>query len=254
MDRLPRILSSSSSSCGHLHRVLYPGNRVLYVDIPPGVFDNDEDVFAPDIITILPPTIPESANYLEISAGFKRNFSVREMRGIPRWHARCLDILQLPIVARYNSFVFETIIDGLPAIAKYARFEHEVDYFQRETDVYRRLCRTDIGPRFIAHLSEAGRVIGFALEKVIGRQAGIQDFHVASEALQKLHSIGMRHGDVNRYNFIITETRAVLVDFSEAREDWDTKDEVDKLREQLASADNRGYYPNAWEAISPKNV
>ena len=55
---------------------------MLYVDIPPGVFENDEDVASPDIMAILPSAIPEEANVLDVGPGFKFTFWKKEMVGI----------------------------------------------------------------------------------------------------------------------------------------------------------------------------
>ena len=96
-------------------------------------------------------------------------------------------------------------------------------------------------------------MIGFALEKVQGRRATLQDFAVVSKALSRLHEMGIRHGDMNRNNFIITDQGAVLLDFAEARGDSDAHDEMTELKDCLQSSDTTGYYPNAWENLRGKN-
>jgi hypothetical protein len=116
-----KVLSMNSSvACGHLFRVLYPNHRILYVDIPPGVFEDDTYVVPPDIMRLLPEAISEDVNYLDIGPGFSQTLSHKTLRGITPWHGRSTDILQLPVVAEYNPFMFETLIDGLPAVVKFS--------------------------------------------------------------------------------------------------------------------------------------
>src|SRR5205809_8134128 len=63
----PRVLSASYiRGDSHLFRVVYRKCRVLYVEIPQGVFEDDDNVAAPDILAILPSTIPTNINTLDI--------------------------------------------------------------------------------------------------------------------------------------------------------------------------------------------
>jgi hypothetical protein len=55
---------------------------------------------------------------------------------------------------------------GTTIIAKFARFDWEVQYFEDETTAYQWIDGHDIGPRFLGHLTERGRAIGFLLEKI----------------------------------------------------------------------------------------
>jgi tRNA A-37 threonylcarbamoyl transferase component Bud32 len=89
--------------------------------------------------------------------------------------------------------------------------------------------------------------MGLALEKVFGRRADANDFEIARDALKALHNIGLRHGDVNRDNFIITGNSAVLIDFATTVDDMHADDEIETLKEKLGSDGRAGYYPAAWE-------
>lgn len=61
---------------------------------------------------------------------------------------------------------------------------------------------------------EEGRVIGFVMERIAGaRHATIEDLEVCREKLCGLHRLGVLHGDFNRFNFLIRDGCAVLVDF-----------------------------------------
>ncbi len=72
-----------------------------------------------------------------------------------------------------------------------------------------------IGPRFLGHVTEAGRVIGFLMEYVAGRAAEVEDLEWCQSVLARLHGLGLKHGDINKHNFLIRAGtgEAVLVDF-----------------------------------------
>ena len=56
------------------------------------------------------------------------------------------------------------------------------------------------------------------LERLDGEFASADDLTGCSNALRRLHEIGMIHGDVNRYNFVVDRQsrRASMVDFEHA--------------------------------------
>jgi hypothetical protein len=75
------------------------------------------------------------------------------------------------------------------------------------------LQRTGIGPRFIGHLNEDGRVIGFVMEKLAGYRAAVKHYWLVRETLRKLHDCRIRHGDLS------LNGNAVLIDFESAELD-----------------------------------
>ncbi|BDD61734.1 hypothetical protein MAP00_006762 [Monascus purpureus] len=76
-------------------------------------------------------------------------------------------------------------------VAKFARFYWEIQYLENETTAYQWIDGHDIGPRFLGHLVEDGRVIGVLIERVRNaRHAGIEDLEVCQKALSRLHSWG----------------------------------------------------------------
>ncbi|CAG7937658.1 unnamed protein product [Penicillium salamii] len=54
--------------------------------------------------------------------------------------------------------------------------------------------------------------MGFLLEKIEGRAASIQDLKTFEPVLEKLHGLGILHGDANRYTFLVTG-EVKLLDF-----------------------------------------
>ncbi|KAI5861268.1 hypothetical protein GGS23DRAFT_160483 [Durotheca rogersii] len=71
----------------------------------------------------------------------------------------------------------------------------------------RRLIRdAGISTRVLGHLTENdSRVIGFMLESVAARQAGIEHLEACRAALRKLHELGIAHGTLRRSSFLILE-------------------------------------------------
>ena len=74
-------------------------------------------------------------------------------------------------------------------VAKFARFDWEIQYIENETTVYQWIDGHNIGPRFLGHLTEDARVIGFLMER-------IQDLEPCQQTLSRLHCLGIRHGDI----------------------------------------------------------
>lgn len=129
-------------------------------------------------------------------------------------------------------------------IAKIARFPWEIQYIEAETRIYQLLQSSGIGPRFLGHVHEEDRIIGFLLEKVEGRHAGPADLVICQKALKRLHILGILHGDTNRYNFIIgSNGQVVLIDFDKAQVNSDEQvleKEMTGLPEQLSEETGRG--------------
>lgn len=75
-------------------------------------------------------------------------------------------------------------------IAKIARFEWEVPRIERETIAYQLLEGSGPAPRFLAHIHENGRIMGFLLEKLEGRHASIQDLSACEAVPKSFHERG----------------------------------------------------------------
>ena len=109
-------------------------------------------------------------------------------------------------------------VDRVVVVAKFARFEWEIGYLEIETIVYEWIDGHGIGPRFLAHLTEDGRVIRFLIERITGaRHVNLDDLAVCQETLRELHGLKIRHGDADRFNFLVCDTKAVLINFDSAR-------------------------------------
>ncbi|KAL8397778.1 hypothetical protein RB594_004476 [Gaeumannomyces avenae] len=123
------------------------------------------------------------------------------------------------------------------AVAKMARLEWEVAYIEGET--------------FLGHVHEDGRVMSVLLELLEGgRPAGVEDLAACSEALGRLHTMGVLHGDTNRHNFLVFPVcggdgrkKVVILDFEKHKEGA-SRDELDAemegLKAQLEEETGRG--------------
>ena len=55
------------------------------------------------------------------------------------------------------------------------------------------------------------------MERISDAQhASPQDVEVCREVLSRLHGLGVRHGDTNRFNFLVRDDKAILIDFDTA--------------------------------------
>lgn len=233
------------------------GNQVKYLVISPGTFDRDTLSFP---LPSLPP-LPDNGEEWTVatisrdktSGDVRTALSNRTLAGVHcPWHPAKVDCLDLERTRQLTVMASEVISHSptLPSsqaatmVAKIARFEWELPRIRQETRAYQLLEKgCGLAPRFLAHLHENGRVMGFLLEKVEGRSASIRDLGVCEAALGKLHGLGLVHGDVNRYNFLVTEQGAKLIGFEHLREDASPeprRKELDKLRAELADESGRG--------------
>ena len=85
--------------------------------------------------------------------------------------------------------------------------------------------------------------MGSLLEKIKGRAASIQDLSMCETALEKLHELGLLHGDANRYNFLVTEEGVKLLDFEHLQENASPEamhKELESVRMELMENSGRG--------------
>ena len=162
------------------------------------------------------------------------------------WHSTFIDYMDLGESRRLRTGVYEVKCPQYeePVVVKFARFDWEIRYMEGETAGYRLIEGYDIGPQFLGHLTEDGRVIGFVMERIANaRHAGPGDYGICRQTLTRLHALGVRHGDVNRFNFLIRDGKAILYDYDTARECDDPKslaEELRSLQEALESSSSKG--------------
>lgn len=266
-----RIISMELSTGGRVENYfrILAGTNVKYITIQAGALDDDSLLDMPlDFHNILPPLPYDKDNWNQAyisrnaaSGKLEPTLSKTELPGVQTiWHSETVNFLDLERTKQLTLLAQESIwkqeqnsTEGSPGsesqtkrtiISKMARFHWEVQYIEAETRIYQRLQPLGIGPKFLGHVHEAGRVMGFILEKVDGRHAGWEDLEVCQAALRRLHGLGIAHGDCNRYNFIIgPDDNVTLIDFEKAIVNADLEmmeREISGLEEQLREETGRG--------------
>ncbi|QPC78279.1 hypothetical protein HYE68_009031 [Fusarium pseudograminearum] len=228
------------------------GNRVKYLTISPRTFDRDTLRFPVQSLPQLPDNEEWTVAHIsrdEASGDLKTSISNQTLPGVKcRWHHTLVDCLDLDRTKILTALTFEAvsrsaILAENTVIAKIARFEWELPRIEQETRAYQLLEGSGLAPRFLGHVHENGRIVGLLPEKVEGRSASAKDLDICEAALGKLHALGLSHGDVNRYNFLITEEGVKLLDFESLEENASPESmrkELEHLRVELVDESGRG--------------
>ena len=173
-----------------------------------------------------------------------------------------VDVFSLKAVKRHCSSVHEVFYNELPAIAKIASFDWDFHRLENETWAYSMLevyrCQhpdeLPLSPRVLAHLTENNRIIGLLLEKVEGTFASIEHLRACEASLRRFHAMGLVHGDVNRYNFIVDRSNGhvKMVDFEHAKafDETAAKLEIESLTTELSEETGRGGPAQVVEEVS----
>ncbi|KAJ0158827.1 hypothetical protein CTA2_10839 [Colletotrichum tanaceti] len=231
------------------------GNQVKYLVVSPRTFDRDTLSFPIPSL----PSLPYNEEWTmanisrdEITGSLKISLSNRTLAGVEcQWHKTKVDCLKLGKTKQLTAMAIEARLHSILPIspspdivmAKIARFEWEIPRIEQEARAYQLLEGSGLAPRFLAHVHENGRIVGFLLERIEGRFASVQDLNVCEAALGKLHRLGFLHGDVNRHNFIVTQEGVKLLDFERAQENASPESmskELKGLRAELVDESRRG--------------
>lgn len=235
------------------YRFLVDGKDVKYVTIAPGSFPKDDRTFAPILIPLLPrfPIGDWNEGYVSKDGtsgelAFSR-MSTRVLPGVKNnWHPVKVDHLELVKLASLRQNIHEVShpLFPRPIVVKFAEFPWKILQIELETQAYERLNGTGIGPNFLGHVTEAGRTIGFLIDLVEdGRAAGQADLALCQGILSKLHGLGLKHGDINKHNFLVRKGGIVMIDFEttkECNEKEQLEEEFGRLEKSLTDPSHRG--------------
>ena len=108
-------------------------------------------------------------------------------------------------------------------------------------------------PKFCGYVFEESedRIIGFLTEVLRGPHPQLEQMHLCWTAARELHSVGLVHGDLYKYNMVIQENIVKFLDFevSELRDNMDPSQfhrsvlmELAYLGEKLADTTGIGDY------------
>lgn len=234
-------------------RILVDHKHIKYLAVDPGLYATDDLCFAPSLIAILPPLPPGDWNEGHISRHSKDGcpyFARITRTQLPTithvWHPCRIDYLDLQLGHRHRSNVYEATCSqfSVTVVVKFARFSWEIALLDAETRAYRWIDRHHIGPDLLGHITEDGRVIGFAMDRIANAQhAGPEHLSLCQQTLKRLHHLGIKHGDVNKHNFLVRDGLAMLIDFDNSRlcNDQEILDkELNSLEEELHDMSGRG--------------
>ncbi|EAW19565.1 uncharacterized protein NFIA_026390 [Aspergillus fischeri NRRL 181] len=128
-----------------------------------------------------------------------------------------LNLLDMRKVSRISDRISRVNYDGETWILKIARFRHEIPALQEEVSIYSTLTASafPLAPKFIGFVYEEtkARTVGFLMEEILGETPDIHNLKDCVETVRLLHTFGIVHGDLNKYNFLMTEHGAKIFDF-----------------------------------------
>ncbi|KAK6496140.1 hypothetical protein TWF481_002164 [Arthrobotrys musiformis] len=236
------------------YRMLDGGKYFRYITIDPGTLDEEDLSFPPALLEKLPafPAGDWNSGRIARAENGVLYFVETIKKGLPSidhiWHEKSFDYLSLQMKKRLGANVHLVTAphvhpENRDVIAKFARFPWEVERYALETKSYEWIKGHGIGPQFLGHLTEDGRVIGFLMEKLEGRHATIADLPACKEVVGRLHALGILHGDLNKHNFLITGKDARIIDFETAKLSSDRDkmyQEAQTLEKELLDESGRG--------------
>ncbi|KZF20441.1 alpha-galactosidase A [Xylona heveae TC161] len=223
------------------------GEKVKYLVISPGTFDRDTLSFPLQSLPHLPYDKEWTLAYIsrdKASGDLKTSFSDKTLAGVKsQWHHTRVDCLALEKTEQLTAMAFEAVSHSILPIAPPSLSATMIVKIAPRKRAYQLLEGTGLCPRFLGHVHESGRIMGFLLEKIDGRSASLQDLSLCETTLKRLHRLGLIHGDVNRYNFLITKEGVKLIDFERLQENASPTmmaEELENLRTKLVDESGRG--------------
>lgn len=147
-------------------------------------------------------------------------------------------------------------VGGDDVFMKIAPFPYQLGYLRQEVTMYQYLLgeNSPLVPELLGYVYEEtpDRVIGFLCQAISGRHPFLADYDNCMNALERIHAKGIYHGDINKYNILITPTdEVVFIDLENSSStttsgmtdtEMATKmeEEKHKLRSSLSNESNRG--------------
>ncbi|KAI5262979.1 alpha-galactosidase A precursor [Aureobasidium subglaciale] len=233
--------------------ILVDRKHIKYITITPGVWDNSAMSFEPWLVAALPPLPQGQWNKAHISSNPSTGtpyFSSATTESLPGlthiWRTLRIEYLDFQLGLSLRPNVHEATCSQIDdkVVIELARFSWEMQKLDQETRAYRWIRYLGDGPKFLARLTEEGRVIGFAMEHIQdARHAKPGNITLCQQALQRLHRSGMKHGDLNKHNILISNGYATLIDFDNAARNQEANEldaELISLEAQLADRSGRG--------------
>ncbi len=224
---------------------------VVYVHLQNlDIIAQDRQTYGPEVIKDLRSNVEVWDQQWTTLTVFREDGKVRYMQDRWKPHFLLLDaaassdlprlnFLDLEIRHGFKNRVF-LVQDGTQRqILKICPFEFELQYFRREVKAYNTLSERGCSliPRLSAYVFERSKeqIIGFICEEFRGRFAEPSDYSECKRSLRRLHSYGVVHGDLNKFNIIITAYGPRFIDLEKSVLDTDeriSKDEFSRLQQE----------------------
>jgi predicted Ser/Thr protein kinase len=203
----------------HIDRYLFDDDKVRYITIKKSAYKSHSHAIP------LPPVPAGDWNCGTVDKDpdtGQPHFSNTEVRRLPgvesTWHGVSSDLLELELYGEQSdSKIYmpsKRDSSGRLMVVKMAQDEDDIPRIQKECDIYEQIQGRGIAPDFLGYVTEEGRIIGFAIEKIEGAQGATgHDIDACEAVLERLHDLNIAHGDTHGLNFLIKDDRAWLIDF-----------------------------------------
>lgn len=223
-----QVLSLDLEDTDYIYRI-QKGRRIVYVSILcPEILPRDDRTDSSRILSHLRnlpgwngqwKTLTVTKTPLGISCQVDV-FLPHGLSQLPNNHSGYYNILDLPSVNRMSDRVSIVQLHDDVCVRKIARFEHELRALHTEIKAYGILEQHGFkhAPRFLGYVYEEteDRVVGFLMEVLGGYHPSANDLEVCRSAMKNLHALGIVHRDLNKFNILLRENTAKLIDFEAA--------------------------------------
>ena len=247
MEYMEEVLSLDLEDSDYLYRIR-KGRQIVYVSIQhPDILPMADRTDSSRILARLRSlpawngqwntlTVTKTANVISCLADI---FQPHRLSGLPVSPSECYNILDLTPVSRISDRIsFVRLHKKDVCVLKIARFSHELAALHTEIKAYSVLEGHGFrhAPKFLGYAYEEtkDRVTGFLIEALSGHHPSIKDLDICQDAMTKLHALGIVHRDLNKFNIILQEKTAKLIDFEAAA--FQDSEEYLKLEQEEASS------------------
>ena len=228
IDYLEEVLSLDLEDSDYLYRIR-KDRRIVYVSIQhPDILPTADRTDSSRILARLrglPPwndqwstlTVTKTGHGISCQADI---FPPHRLSQLPLCHSNYYNLLDLSRICRVSDRISFIRLHEDSCVLKIARFGHEIPALHNEIKAYGVLEKHGFrhAPKFLGYVYEEtiDRVTGFLMEALNGHHPGIKDLGVCQDAVLRLHALGIVHRDLNRFNIVLQENVAKLIDFEAA--------------------------------------
>ncbi|KAF2802116.1 uncharacterized protein BDZ99DRAFT_402048 [Mytilinidion resinicola] len=214
-------------------------STVIYVHVRDlGIIPQDCQTYGPDVIKELGKAVEVWNQQWTTLTVFRRDGKIQWLQDDWKPHSLpphvvlkdvpCVNVLDLNVERLLKNRIF-----------KNCPFEFELEYMVRELRAYNMLRERGctLIPTISAYVFERSdnQIIGFICEEFKGDFAGPDNYAECKRSLLQLHSYGLIHGDLNKFNIIITANGPRFFDLEKSIFDSDiglSEHEFSRLQEE----------------------